>query len=76
MELGEFTFEMIERGRGKASAEVRRRKRQRFWRTRTRELWRIGKALVSTEHPFLAHIIPMRRCNLDCGYCNEFDESS
>jgi MoaA/NifB/PqqE/SkfB family radical SAM enzyme len=41
-----------------------------------RELWRIGKALVSTKHPFLVHIIPMRRCNLDCGYCNEYDDVS
>jgi MoaA/NifB/PqqE/SkfB family radical SAM enzyme len=37
---------------------------------------KIGKALVSPKHPFLVHIIPMRRCNLDCGYCNEYDEVS
>jgi MoaA/NifB/PqqE/SkfB family radical SAM enzyme len=24
----------------------------------------------------LVHIIPMRRCNLDCGYCNEYDNVS
>jgi MoaA/NifB/PqqE/SkfB family radical SAM enzyme len=24
----------------------------------------------------LVHIIPMRRCNLDCGYCNEYDDVS
>ncbi len=24
----------------------------------------------------MAHIIPMRRCNLACAYCNEFDASS
>ncbi|PSH05017.1 MAG: radical SAM protein [Acidobacteria bacterium] len=24
----------------------------------------------------MAHIIPMRRCNLACAYCNEFDDSS
>src|SRR5262250_403448 len=34
------------------------------------------KALASTEHPLLAHIIPMRRCNLACTYCNEFDDFS
>jgi MoaA/NifB/PqqE/SkfB family radical SAM enzyme len=62
--------------RGKASAETRRRRRWRFAKTRAREVWRIGKALVSTKHPFLVHIIPMRRCNLDCGYCNEYDEVS
>jgi MoaA/NifB/PqqE/SkfB family radical SAM enzyme len=43
---------------------------------RARELQMIAKALASTEHPILAHIIPMRRCNLACGYCNEFDDSS
>src|SRR5215469_9737384 len=33
-------------------------------------------ALASTEHPLLAHIIPMRRCNLACTYCNEYDDFS
>ncbi len=36
----------------------------------------VVRALVSTDHPFLAHIIPMRRCNLACTYCNEFDDVS
>ncbi|MGH9521988.1 MAG: radical SAM protein [Terriglobales bacterium] len=36
----------------------------------------IGKALASTRHPVLAHIIPMRRCNLACEYCNEYDKTS
>src|SRR5260370_490033 len=31
-------------------------------------------ALASTDHPLLAHIIPMRRCNLACTYCNEYDD--
>jgi MoaA/NifB/PqqE/SkfB family radical SAM enzyme len=73
---GGISFEMAEKKRGKASAETRRRRKLRFYRTRGRELWRIAKALASTEHPFLAHIIPMRRCNLDCTYCNEFDDTS
>ncbi len=34
------------------------------------------RALANTEHPLLAHIIPMRRCNLACTYCNEFDDFS
>jgi len=33
-------------------------------------------ALVSIDHPLLAHLIPVRRCNLDCKYCNEFDDFS
>ena len=36
----------------------------------------IAKALLSTKHPLLAHIIPIRRCNLSCTYCNEFDDFS
>jgi len=31
---------------------------------------------VSTDHPLLAHLIPIRRCNLACTYCNEFDDFS
>jgi MoaA/NifB/PqqE/SkfB family radical SAM enzyme len=34
------------------------------------------RALAATDHPLLAHIIPMRRCNLACTYCNEFDDFS
>ena len=36
----------------------------------------IAKGLVSTHHPLLVHIIPIRRCNLACTYCNEFDDFS
>src|SRR5271165_5014717 len=59
-----------------ATGKVRLRRTLRFVRTRTRELLMIGKALVSTKHPVLVHIIPMRRCNLACGYCNEYDDFS
>ncbi len=45
-------------------------------RTRGRELKMIAKALWSTDHPVLAHVIPMRRCNLACAYCNEYDDFS
>src|SRR5438094_10385363 len=39
--------------------------------------WRmIAKGLLSTRHPIDAHIIPIRRCNLSCAYCNEFDSFS
>ena len=41
-----------------------------------RELRMIGKGLASKNHPVLAHIIPMRRCNLACAYCNEYDDKS
>jgi MoaA/NifB/PqqE/SkfB family radical SAM enzyme len=43
---------------------------------RAREIRMIFKGLISRDHPVLAHIIPMRRCNLACGYCNEYDDVS
>ncbi len=36
----------------------------------------VTRALISTDHPLLAHIIPIRRCNLACEYCNEYDDFS
>lgn len=36
----------------------------------------IGKGLLFTGHPILAHIVPTRRCNLSCTYCNEYDDFS
>jgi MoaA/NifB/PqqE/SkfB family radical SAM enzyme len=41
-----------------------------------REFRMLAKGLASTRHPLLAHIIPIRRCNLSCTYCNEFDDFS
>ncbi len=55
------------------------KKIRRGWRAarlRGRELRMIAKGFLSTGHPVLAHIIPMRRCNLACAYCNEFDDHS
>ena len=52
---------------------------QRRWKAVTRkvrEVGSIGSALLSTGHPYMAHIVPMRRCNLACTYCNEFDDVS
>src|ERR1700761_7711683 len=43
---------------------------------RMRELKMIAQGLASTDHPVLAHIIPIRRCNLACEYCNEYDDFS
>ena len=43
---------------------------------RFREVRMIAKALRSPRHPILAHIIPVRRCNLSCAYCNEYDKVS
>ena len=43
---------------------------------RVRELRMIARALVDTDHPVLAHVIPTRRCNIACSYCNEYDHVS
>src|ERR1700682_5344945 len=59
-----------------ASPAVLFRRKLRFARTRLRE-WRMNaRGLASTNHPILVHVIPMRRCNLACTYCNEFDDVS
>jgi MoaA/NifB/PqqE/SkfB family radical SAM enzyme len=34
------------------------------------------RALKSPRHPVLAQIVPIRRCNLSCAYCNEYDKNS
>lgn len=36
----------------------------------------IAWGLLHKNHPVLAHIIPIRRCNLSCTYCNEYDDFS
>ena len=35
-----------------------------------------ARAMTSPSHPILVHLIPTRRCNLACTYCNEFDAVS
>src|SRR6516164_6528508 len=58
----------------KSSKEVHRR--ILGYKRRAREWKMIAKGLASTDHPVLAHIIPIRRCNLACKYCNEYDDFS
>src|SRR5205807_6787676 len=55
---------------------TRARRKLRFINTRLKEWRMIARGLVSTEHPVLAHVIPIRRCNLSCTYCNEYDDVS
>src|SRR3990172_624745 len=52
------------------------RSRTRPIRRHMREVRMVARALKSTRHPVLAHIVPVRRCNLSCTYCNEFDTTS
>lgn len=43
---------------------------------RLREARMFAKAMRSPRHPIQAHIVPIRRCNLSCTYCSEFDDHS
>jgi MoaA/NifB/PqqE/SkfB family radical SAM enzyme len=36
----------------------------------------VARGLQSASHPLLAQIVPIRRCNLACTYCNEYDKRS
>ena len=51
-------------------------RRLRSYQRRIRQARMVAKAIKSKHHPILAHIIPMRRCNLSCAYCNEYDKVS
>jgi MoaA/NifB/PqqE/SkfB family radical SAM enzyme len=46
------------------------------WNRRLREAQMFACAMASNSHPILAQIIPIRRCNLACAYCNEYDKVS
>ena len=59
-----------------ASALVKLRRNLKAAERTAHGLWQILKAVTSTDHPLLAHLIPIRRCNLACTYCNEFDNFS
>src|SRR3984957_16399618 len=48
----------------------------RSYQRRIRQSRLVARAFKSKHHPILAHIIPMRRCNLSCAYCNEYDKVS
>jgi len=43
---------------------------------KVRSLREFVRGLADTAHPLLVHIIPIRRCNIDCAYCNEYDKTS
>jgi MoaA/NifB/PqqE/SkfB family radical SAM enzyme len=58
------------------TSTVRYRRRLKAVHRTFRELKMIAKGLLSTDHPIQVHIIPMRRCNLACAYCNEYDDVS
>jgi MoaA/NifB/PqqE/SkfB family radical SAM enzyme len=59
-----------------ASAVTKLRRNLKGAHRNVRGLWQVLRAVVSTDHPLLVHLIPIRRCNLACTYCNEFDDFS
>jgi len=48
---------------------------RKFYR-KLRQFRLICYGILSRHRPLLAHVIPMRRCNIACSYCNEFDDHS
>ena len=52
------------------------RKKIRAIQRKVREIRVFARAMQSPSHPILAQMVPIRRCNLDCGYCNEYDKVS
>lgn len=59
-----------------ADSPLKGRKPLTTAKRRAREIGMILKGIASTDHPIMAHLIPIRRCNLSCTYCNEFDDTS
>jgi MoaA/NifB/PqqE/SkfB family radical SAM enzyme len=51
-------------------------KRSTQLKLKWREIRMVLGGMTSTKHPLLAHVIPTRKCNLSCGYCNEYDDFS
>jgi MoaA/NifB/PqqE/SkfB family radical SAM enzyme len=63
-------------GTAPAARKMTARRRLIAAARKLRELGSIAAAVADTGHPYMAHIVPMRRCNLACTYCNEFDDVS
>src|SRR4051794_24042277 len=59
-----------------ATNAVRWRRNLVAARRRARKSAMVARGVLSTVPPVLAHIVPTRRCNLSCTYCNEFDDFS
>jgi MoaA/NifB/PqqE/SkfB family radical SAM enzyme len=56
------------------TTRIKRKIRAVSWQLRQVRV--VAKAFRSLRHPIVAHIVPIRRCNLSCTYCNEFDDFS
>jgi MoaA/NifB/PqqE/SkfB family radical SAM enzyme len=52
------------------------RRRVRTLKRRAREARALARAFQWPHRPIVAQVIPTRRCNLSCTYCNEYDRVS
>jgi len=59
-----------------SDTSFRLRRTAKAFTRRLRELRTVVRGGLGTDHPIMAHIIPIRRCNLSCTYCNEYDDFS
>jgi MoaA/NifB/PqqE/SkfB family radical SAM enzyme len=55
---------------------ARLRRRLHALALKARVVGLVARGLSSPDHPVLVHMIPTRRCNLSCAYCNEYDQHS
>jgi MoaA/NifB/PqqE/SkfB family radical SAM enzyme len=59
-----------------ADNNFHRERRRRTIDRHLRETKLLFDGALHTDRPMMAHIIPIRRCNLSCTYCNEYDDFS
>ena len=59
-----------------SARNLNRERRRATVNRRLREAKLLMNGALDTDHPIMAHIIPIRRCNLSCTYCNEYDDFS
>jgi hypothetical protein len=52
---------------------LRLRRRRRTLGRQWREACMVARGFQSASHPILAQIVPIRRRNLACTYCNEYE---
>jgi MoaA/NifB/PqqE/SkfB family radical SAM enzyme len=69
-------YDSIENNSFMAARGFKFRRDLRALNRRAREWRMIFKGIASANHPVMAHVIPIRRCNLSCKYCNEYDDFS
>src|SRR2546421_11750491 len=66
----------MEKSRLMSVWNLNRERRSAILNRRLREAKLLMNGALDTDHPIMAHIIPIRRCNLSCAYCNEYDDYS